>query len=333
MATTVARAGGSLGGARRRPAEGRRRRRPSKTRWWVVLLFLSPFVIGLATFVLYPVVATLYYSLTNFQAGSYRPVRFVGLNNYRTLFTRSDDFWLSVRNTLWMVVVMVPVRTVWAMLTAWVITRVKRGRSVYRTLYFLPSMVPVVAGALSFIVLLNPVGPLNKLLGLFGIDGPGWFSDPAWSKPSLVLMALWVSGNTMVIFSAAMLDVPRELYEAADLDGAGTFRKFRSITLPAISPVIYFSLLTGLIYTFQYFTEAFVVSGSSNVESSSNQLLGYPANSLLFYSTELYRQGFSYFKTGYASAMAWLLFLVIFAVTVVFIRASRRFVHYSGGAR
>jgi multiple sugar transport system permease protein len=332
VATAVARPGALRGGAGRRPAAGRRRH-PSKARWWVVLLFLSPFLVGLATFVLYPVATTLYYSLTDFQAGSYRPVRFVGLSNYRTLFTRSDDFWVAVRNTLWMVVVTVPLQTAWAMLTAWVITRVKRGRNVYRTLYFLPHMVPVVAGALSFIVLLNPVGPLNKLLGLVGVDGPGWFSDPAWSKPSLVLMALWVSGNTMVIFSAAMLDVPRELYEAADLDGAGPLRKFRSITLPAISPVIYFSLLTGLIYTFQYFTEAFVVSGSANVESSSNQLLGYPANSLLFYSTELYRQGFSYFKTGYASAMAWLLFLAIFAVTVVFIRVSRRFVYYAGGGR
>ncbi|MCO6004237.1 sugar ABC transporter permease [Actinoallomurus purpureus] len=332
MATTVARAGDAVSGARGRSAQ-RTRRHPSKTRWWVVLAFLSPFVIGLATFVLYPVAATLYYSLTNFQAGSYRPVRFVGLNNYRTLFTRSDNFWIAVRNTVWMVVVMVPLRTAWAMLTAWVITRVKRGRNVYRTLYFLPSMVPPVAAALSFIVLLNPVGPLNRLMGLVGIDGPGWFSDPAWSKPSLVLMALWAAGNTMVIFSAAMLDVPRELYEAADLDGAGAFRKFRSITLPAISPVIYFSLLTGMIYAFQYFTEAFVVSGSANVEASSNELLGYPARSLLFYSTELYQQGFSYFKTGYASAMAWLLFLAIFAATVVFIRVSRRFVHYAGGDR
>ncbi|GAB3973194.1 sugar ABC transporter permease [Actinoallomurus acanthiterrae] len=333
MTTTVARGAGTVSGAPRRPARGERRRHPSKTRWWVVLAFLSPFVIGLATFVLYPVVATLYYSLTNFQAGSYRPVRFVGLDNYRTLFTQSDNFWIAVRNTVWMVVIMVPLRTAWAMLTAWLITRVKRGRNVYRTVFFLPHMVPPVAAALSFIVLLNPVGPLNKLLGLLGIGEPGWFSDPAWSKPSLVLMALWAAGNTMVIFSAAMLDVPRELYEAADLDGAGPIRKFRSITLPALSPVIYFSLLTGMIYAFQYFTEAFVVSGSANVEASSNELIGYPARSLLFYSTELYQQGFSYFKTGYASAMAWLLFLAIFAATVVFIRASRRFVHYSGGDR
>ncbi|MGW1621115.1 carbohydrate ABC transporter permease [Streptomyces sp. NPDC002172] len=332
MTTVLAPVGEAPGTARTRAARGGRRR-ASGARWWVVLAFLSPFVIGFCVFVLYPVAATLYYSLTDFQAGSYRPVQFVGLRNYRALFTQSDTFWTAVRNTLWMVVVMVPLRTAWAMFTAWVIIRVKRGRAVYRTLFFLPSMVPVVAAALSFIVLLNPVGPLNRMLSWVGIDGPGWFSDPAWSKPSLVLMALWASGNVMVIFSAAMLDVPRELYEAAELDGAGPLQKFRSVTLPAISPVIFFALLTGMIYTFQYFTEAFVASSSANATSSSNDLIGYPANSLLFYSTELYRQGFAYFKTGYASAMAWLLFLVIFAATVVFIRASRRFVHYSGGGR
>lgn len=332
MTTVVADVGEATGRVRAHPARGRRRP-PSRARWWVVLGFLSPFVIGFGIFVLYPVTATLYYSLTDFQAGSYRPVRFVGLDNYRALFTESDTFWVAVRNTVWMVVVMVPLRTAWAMLTAWVIIRVRRGRAVYRTLFFLPSMVPVVASALSFIVLLNPVGPLDKLLGLVGVTGPGWFSDPAWSKPSLVLMALWASGNVMVIFSAAMLDVPRNLYEAADLDGANAWQKFRSITLPAISPVVFFALLTGMIYTFQYFTEAFVASSSANMTSSSNDLIGYPANSLLFYSTELYRQGFAYFKTGYASAMAWLLFLVIFAATVVFIRASGRFVHHAGGGR
>lgn len=332
MATALAPVENATGGAPARPARGRGPS-PSRARWWVVLAFVSPFVVGFSVFVLYPVISTLYYSLTDFQAGSYRPVHFVGLRNYRLLFTRSDNFWVSVRNTLWMVAVMVPLRTAWAMLTAWVIIRVKRGRTVYRTLFFLPSMVPVVAAALSFIVLLNPVGPFNRILDLVGISGPGWFSDPAWSKPSLVLMALWASGNVMVIFSAAMLDVPRELYEAAELDGAGALRKFRSVTLPAISPVVFFAVLTGMIYTFQYFTEAFVASSSSNMTSSSSELLGYPADSLLFYSTELYQQGFSYFKTGYASAMAWLLFLVIFAATVVFIRASRRFVHHAGGSR
>lgn len=333
MASVVAQTGDDLAGtAARRPGRGSRRH-PGRARWWVVLAFLSPFVVGLGLFVAYPVLSTLYYSLTDFQVGSYRPVEFVGLRNYITLFTASSEFWTAVRNTLWMVVIMVPLRTLWAMFTAWVITRVKRGVKIYRTIYFIPAMVPIVAAALSFIVMLNPAGPVNGILGWFGITGPGWFSDPQWSKPSLLLMALWASGNVMVIFSAAMLDVPRDLYEAAELDGAGAFRKFRSITLPAISPVIFFALLTGIIYAFQYFTEAFVASGSANVISSSSQLLGYPQQSLLFYSTDLYQQGFTYFKTGYASAMAWLLFLVIFAATLVFIRASKRWVHYAGGSR
>lgn len=322
--------------ADRRPGSPRRRSRrgsPSRSPWSAVLVMVSPFLVGLAVFTLYPVITTLYYSFTNFQLGSVRPTEFVGLRNYERLFTSSDTFWVGVRNTLWMVLIMVPLRTLYAMFAAWVVGSVRRGARVYRTLFFVPAIVPVVGASLAFIVMLSPTGPVNALLAKVGIEGPAWFGDPQWSKPSLVLMALWACGDTIVIFSAAMLDVPRELYEAADLDGVGRFQRYRHITLPFLSPVILFSVVTGMIYTFQYFTEAFVVSGSANVESSSNQLLGYPANSLLFYSTELYRQGFSYFKTGYASAMAWLLFLAIFAVTVVFIRASRRFVYYAGGGR
>jgi len=325
---TLRRTGGA---ARGDPAV--RHRDPSRARWWVVLAFMSPFLIGLALFVIYPVCATLYYSFTNFQAGSYLPVKWVGFRNYTTLFTASDTFWVAVRNTLWMVIIMVPLQTLWAMFVAWVALRVRRGRGFYRSLYFLPATVPVVAAALSFIVMLNPVGPVNHVLALFGIPGPGWFGDAAWSKPSLVLMALWACGEVMIIFSAAMLDVPRELYEAGDIDGVNTWQRFRHITLPAISPVIFFSLLTGMIYTFQYFTEAFVASGSANVEASTDERIGYPQQSLLFYTTDLYQQGFIYFKTGYASAMAWLLFLVILACTLVFIRFARRWVYYAGGVR
>ncbi|UQX89062.1 sugar ABC transporter permease [Jatrophihabitans telluris] len=315
-------------------AEARRsrRRRPDRARWWVVLGFLSPFLIGLAVFVVYPVLATLYYSFTDYQAGSYQPVNWVGLRNYRTMFADTQVFWVAVRNTVWMVLIMVPIQTVWAIFVAWILTRIRRGALVYRTIYFLPAMVPIVATALSFIVMLNPVGPLNHLLSDVGITGPGWFSDAAWSKPSLVLMALWTVGNTMILFLAGMLDVPKSLYEAAEIDGAGAWKQFLHVTLPGISPIVFFSLLTGMIYTFQYFTEAFVASGSANPILSSNESIGYPQDSLLFYTTEIYRQGFQYFRTGYASAMAWLLFLVIFAFTLVFIRGSRRWVYY-GGAR
>jgi multiple sugar transport system permease protein len=296
----------------------------------VTLLLISPFVLGLAMFVAYPVVSTLYYSFTDFQAGSYRPVHIVGLHNYQVLFA-SDTFWLSVRNTLWMVLIMVPLRTGWAMLAAWSISGLRRGATIYRTLFFVPYIVPVVAGALSFIVMLNPAGPVNGLLSLIGVHGPGWFADPHWSKPSLLLIALWACGDTIVIFSAAMLDVPRELYEAADLDGVNTWQRFRHVTLPHLSPVIVFSLVTGMIYTFQYFTEAFVASGSASVVEDQTLLIGYPQQSLLFYSTNLYQQGFIYFKTGYASAMAWLLFVVIFICTLAFLRLSRRWVPDAGG--
>ncbi|MDQ2838263.1 MAG: sugar ABC transporter permease [Actinomycetota bacterium] len=310
-----------------------RRRSPSKSRWWVVTAFMSPFLIGLAVFVIYPVAATLYYSFTDYQAGSYLPVHWVGFANYKSLFTESPVFWVAVRNTVWMVAIMVPLQTLWAIFVAWVLTRIRRGAVIYRTIYFLPAMVPIVATALSFIVMLNPVGPLNSLLSHVGITGPGWFSDAAWSKPSLVLMAMWTVGNTMILFLAGMLDVPRSLYEAAEIDGANSWQQFRHITIPGISPVIFFSLLTGMIYTFQYFTEAFVASGSANPILSSNESIGYPQDSLLFYTTEIYRQGFQYFKTGYASAMAWLLFMVIFLCTLAFIRGSRRWVHYAGATR
>lgn len=318
---------------RRRPTRSARRRGPGRTRWYVVLAFLSPFIVGLAVFNVYPVLSTFYYSLTNFQAGSYQPVRFVGLSNYVTLFTADSNFWPSVWNTLWVVVIMVPLQTLWAIVAAAILTRIRRGAFVYRTVYFLPAMVPVVASALAFIVLLNPNGPVNAMLGWFGIQGPGWFSAPHWSKPSLLIMALWAVGNTMVLFLASMLDVPKTLYEAAEIDGAPAWRRFWHITLPAISPVIYFSLLTGMINAFQYFTEGFVASGSANPLMSSNASLGYPDNSLLFFTTQIYQEGFVYFKTGYSSAMAWLLFLVVFAVTLVFIRVSRRLVYYAGGQR
>lgn len=312
----------------------RRRHRPSRARWWVIVGFLSPFLVGLAVFVVYPVFATLYYSFTNYQVGSYRPVRWVGLGNYRDLFTQSPVFWIAVRNTLWMVIIMVPLQTLWAIFVASALTRVKRGALFYRTVYFLPAMVPIVATALAFIVTLSPIGPLNSLLAKVGIQGPSWFSDPAWSKPSLVLMALWTVGNVMILFLAAMLDVPRELYEAAEIDGAGPLKRFWHITIPGISPVIFFSLLTGMIYTFQYFTEAFVASGSANpITLSTSETIGYPDNSLLFYSSEIYRQGFTFFKTGYASAMAWLMFVVVFLCTLVFIRLSKNWVHYAGANR
>jgi multiple sugar transport system permease protein len=297
-----------------------------------VLLFLAPFLLGLLIFTIYPLVASAILSFTDFQAGSKKPVNFVGFANYVNLFTgaASPRFFTGIENTLWMVIVLVPVQTIWALLLATLINRFKRTAKVYRTIFYLPTMVPVVAAALGFLVMLAPNSALDGLFHMVGVPMPAWFYDPVWAKPSLVGLRMWMIGNTMVIFSAALLDVPVHLYEAAELDGAGPVRRFLSITLPSIAPVLYFSVLTGMIYTFQYFSEAYVISSSANPAESATQLIGFPQDSLFFYSSNIYLQGFGYFKTGVASAMAWILSLVIFAITVVFIRASRRTIYYAG---
>jgi multiple sugar transport system permease protein len=183
---------------------------------------------------------------------------------------------------------------------------------------------------LAFVYLLNPAfGPVNQMLRTVGVDDPPlWFFSPSTSKWGLVILGLWGVGDAMIIFLAGLLDVPRHLYEAADIEGAGPWQKFRNVTLPMISPVIFFSLVTGVIWGFQYFTQAYV---TATTNAASKTSLGYPEGSLLFYSVYLYQQGFSYFKMGYASALAWVLFVVTMVCTLVLIRTSRRWVHYQSG--
>jgi multiple sugar transport system permease protein len=285
---------------------------------------MSPWLIGFGLFYLYPMVATLYYSFTHYDIFS--SPRWVGLDNYRFMFTNDPQFWQALRNTVWMILVAVPLQIAFAIGCAVVLTRVKRGASLYRTIFFLPTMVPVVAAVLGFVFILNPSGPIDHVLGLLHVPRPLWFQDPKWSKPGLVLLGLWAVGNTMIIFLASLLDVPRQLYEAADIEGANGLQRFRYITLPMISPVIFFAIVTGVIYGFQYFTEGYVASGGQGS-------LGNPQGSLLFYPVWLYEQGFTAFHLGYASAMAWMLFLVTMLCTLILIRASRRWVHYQGGLR
>ena len=304
----------------------------TRTRWYVVVGFMSLFIVGFGVFILYPMVMVFYYSFTNFKVGSLQPVHFVGLQNYIQLAsgTVGQLFWKSVGNTLWMVVILVPVETIWAILVAGLVNSFKRASGIYRTIFFLGSMVAVVAAALSWMVMMNPAGPINHALAAIGIKGPLWFGDPAWAKPTLVMMATWMIGNMMVIFCAALLDVPKQLYEAAEIDGAGTVHKFISVTLPSISPVIFFAVITEVIYTFQYFTQAYVIStaGHSNLQTSIT--IGQPQNSLYFYTTMIYQQGFMFFKTNTASALAVLLFIVILIITIIFIRASRDLIYYQG---
>jgi multiple sugar transport system permease protein len=305
----------------------RRRRSRGRTQWGMVLLLMSPWIIGFTVFYLYPMVATLYFSFTHYDLLS-QPT-WVGLDNYRYMFTQDPFFWQAVRNTLWIVVIGVPVQIAFALGIAWVLTRPKRGVGVYRTIFFLPYMVPLVAASLGFVFLLNPSGPVNRILGLLHLPQPLWFQDPRFSKPALVLLSLWAVGDLMIIFLAGLLDVPAHLYEAADIEGASGWQKFRHITLPTISPVMFFAVLIGVIGGLQYFTQGYIASAAT---STGNQL-GDPQGSLLFYTIWLYQQGFSSFHMGYAAALAWVLFLATLGCTVLLIKGSNRWVHYQGGLR
>jgi multiple sugar transport system permease protein len=293
-------------------------------RYGVVLLFMSPWIIGFLAFYLYPMLATLYFSFTRYNNLS--TATWAGLTNYRFMFTSDPQFWESLRNTIWMILVSTPLQIAFAIGCAVVLTRPKRGVGIYRTMFFLPTMVPVVAATLGFLFILNPAGPIDHVLGFLHVPKPLWFQDPKWSKPGLVLLGLWGIGNTMIIFLASLLDVPRQLYEAADIEGASAWQRFRHITLPMISPVIFFAVVTGVIYGFQYFTEGYVAAGGAGS-------LGNPQGSLLFYPIWLYQQAFESFHLGYASAMAWMLFLIIMICTLILIRTSKRWVHYQGGLR
>ena len=292
---------------------------------------MSPWLIGFCVFQLYPMVTTLYFSFTRYDFIQ-EPV-WVGLRNYRFLFETDPSFWTSVRNTLWMVVFAVPLRMLFALLTAMLLTSRVRGVRLYRTLFYLPAMAPAVAAAVAFVYLLNPAnGPVNRLLGAVGLPQPLWFLDPSWAKPALLVLALWGVGDAMIIFLAGLLDVPRSLYEAADLDGAGPWQRFRHVTFPMLSPVIFFSLVIGMIYMFQYFTEAYV-SSSNATGGDPNNSVGDPQNSLLFYPIRLYQLGFRYTNAGSASAMAWLMFGATMLCTLILIRTSKRWVYYQGGFR
>jgi multiple sugar transport system permease protein len=318
-------------------ARSRARRRAVWRRRLTVLGFLSPWLVGFSIFFGYPLVMTAYLSFTHYDL--LNPPRWIGLSNYRYMFGTDDQIWSAVRNTLWFIAVSVPLQVIFALGIAMMLTRAKAGVGLFRTVFYLPALVPPVAATLGFVYVLNPsTGPVNTLLSKIGIEGPLWFNDPAWAKPSLVMLSLWGIGNIMVIFLAAVLDVPRHLYESADLDGASAFQRLRLVTLPLVSPVILFSVVLGVINGLQYFTQAYVAASvaagqASQAGGTSTLELGYPEGSTLFYPVLLYYHGFQFFDMGYASAMAALLLVVAFALTLVIVHGSRRLVHYQGAAR
>lgn len=284
------------------------------------LLFLSPWLIGFFAFTLYPMVVSFYYSFTEYH--SKRAPDWIGMENYVNLFS-DDKFWISLNNTLYMVTIAVPLGLFASFLCALLLNLKVRGQAFYRVVYFLPSIVPTVAGTILFLWLLNPqVGLVNTMLAKIGIDGPNWMADPNWSKPALILLGMWGMGGTIIIYLSGLQDVPQSLIEAAELDGANWFQRLWHITIPMVSPITLFNLITGMIGMFQYFAQAYVIGGGDS--------LGRPLNSTLFYSVYLYQNAFLFLKMGYASAMAWILFIIILILTLLLLKVSDRFTYYAG---
>lgn len=282
------------------------------------LLFISPWVVGFLAFRVFPFLASLYYSFTFYPV--LETPRWIGLQNFSRLF---DDprFLTSLYNSMYYAVFAVPLGAIAGILLALLLNMKVRGLSAFRTIFYLPSITPVVATAIVWLWMFNPRnGIVNYVLALVGIRGPGWLGSPEWAKPALILMSLWGVGGAVVIYLAALQDVPRELVEAAHLDGANTAQRIWYVTLPMISPVILFNVITGLIAAFQFFTEVHVMTGGS----------GRPADSTLMMSIYLWQTAFQFFKMGYASAQAWFMFLIIVIFTMILFRVSGRLVYYGG---
>ncbi|RJO75586.1 sugar ABC transporter permease [Nocardia panacis] len=302
-----------------RPAPLRRRRRRTAAR---TLLFLSPWLLGFGIFFAYPLLSTLYFSFMKYDG--FTAPTFTGLRNWDYVLTKYPFFWQGLRNTLWLILVMVTLRVIFGLGIGMLVTKVKTGAGFFRTLFYLPYLAPPVAATMAFAFLLNPAtGPMNHLLDALGLPQPGWFTDAEWSKPALTMLGLWGIGDLMVIFTAALLDVPREQYEAARLDGAGAWQRFRYVTLPNIAPIVLFAVVTGVIQTMQYYTQAIVAGkvASGKVGGAGEPFEpGYPHGSTWTLPQLIYNLGFQRFDTGSACVVAVILFALSMAFTSLLLR-------------
>jgi multiple sugar transport system permease protein len=302
----------------RREAGGPRRRRREDLAGYV---FLSPWLLGLLGITAIPMLISLYLSFTDYSP--LVPVtesNWVGLDNYRRMFTADPSYWHAVRVTVTFAIIAVPLKLAAALGVAMLLNRTLRGISLFRGLFYLPSLLGgSVAVAIVWRSMFNREGAFNSFLALFEVHGVPWVNDPTWALPTLMLLAVWQFGAPMVIFLAGLKQVPTELYEAASVDGAGAWRQFRHITLPMLSPVIFFNLVLETIHGFQGFTSAFVLSGGT----------GGPVDATLMYTLDLYLKGFTQLDMGYASAMAWVFLVVVGLITVVLFATGRFWVHYS----
>ena len=294
-------------------------RRSRKKMWnnlFLGLAFISPWIIGFLSLVVYPFTSSLYFSFTSYNI--LNEPQWIGVQNYQHLI--DDARWLtSVKNTMYYVLICVPIGVVLAIALSVLYHQKMPGRTLMRTLMYVPLIVPPVATGILWLWMFKPIGGLfNTVLAWFGVQGPTWLGDTDWAKISLIIIAQWGVGGNVLLLLAALADVPRQLYEAAEIDGATIWHRFWHITLPMISPVVLFITITGLIGAFQAFTEAFIVSGGQ----------GGPADSTLFYSLYIYQKAFRDFDMGYASALSWVLFLGILAFTGLIFRLSKKWVVY-----
>ena len=318
--------GRTAAGSRR--AWPRRRSRPRQQydarETWAALGFLAPWIIGFLVFTFLPMIWSLVLSFTNYNLVD--TPRNVGFKNYQRMF---DDARVhtALSNTFFYAVLFVPLAVAVALALAMMLNRLTAGTGFFRTVFYLPVMTPAVAVAVLFSLLLNGnYGLLNKVLALVGISGPQWLTDPAWIKPSIVLMSLWGLGSAVVIFLAALKNVPADLYEAASIDGASKWRSFRSITVPMISPAIFFQVIILTITALQMFDKVYVLFGNPGSAT-------YAGNASLFYAMYLFQQAFQALRMGYASALAWLLFCIIMVITAIQVKVGNRFVYYEGGQK
>lgn len=295
----------------------KRESREARAGW----LFISPWLIGFLCLTGGPLLFSLYASFTNYNMTS--RMDFIGLSNYIKMFTKDPVFWKSLGNTLYYVALAVPSSCICAIFLATLLNQKVKGTPQFRMLFYLPTVLSGVAVYQLWMQLLAPQsGLINSVLRLVGIEGPSWLSDPAWTKPSLVMMRVWALGTSMLLYLSSMNSVSRDLYEAADIDGASFLQKFRKITLPQISPIIFFDIITNMTGAFQVFQEALVMSKNGK---------GDPAGSLLFYNLHIYQEAFTHYDMGYASAMAWFLLLIVMSITVVNLIASKYWVHTEEG--
>jgi multiple sugar transport system permease protein len=313
----------SAQGAVQRPRRGRWTASEREVVPWV-LLFLSPWIIGLIVFTIIPMGWSLWLSFTDYDSLT-RQGDFIGFENYIDM-VGDDEVWTSLYNTVYFTALYVPLSTILGLVLALMLNRVGgRQAGFFRTAFYLPNLTPGVAvGALFLLILNGQSGLLNQFIGLFGINGPSWLNDPSWVKNGIVIMMLWSIGGTVIIYFAALRNVPGELYEAAKIDGAGPWKQFLNVTVPMISGALFFTIVINTIYSLQLFAEIYTMF------YGQQQGQGATGDSALFYVIYLFRNAFEFFEMGYASALAWVLFIVIMAITLVQIRLSKRFVYYEG---